>query len=208
VKENLPSPPDVAVAKPAPAATDGPQPGSTATHFYVSAIDPDTRKKHLVAGPYASWDEAKARQDDVRRHASDVQPLKADFMAWGTAGADRAIKTPLGENWQPESRRKPEERQGMVGSGDRFRTVSGRLMAPAPKIDATTNGKTHASIRRMNAWLLNEAKKEAAATGNDYLATLLSAINLKNISQSDTDTLNMVLFGDEMGPASNQRISA
>jgi predicted kinase len=76
-------------------ASAGLMPSPDVSHFYVSAID--GKKRHLVAGPYGSHDEARAQVEAVRNHA-DSDP-RAHFMAWGTAGATRAIKTPLGENW-------------------------------------------------------------------------------------------------------------
>lgn len=72
-------------------------PSDDAKHFYVSAIDGP--RKHLVAGPYSSHDEAKGMVDHVRKHA-DSDP-RAHFMAWGTAGSATPLKTPLGSDWKP-----------------------------------------------------------------------------------------------------------
>jgi hypothetical protein len=79
---------------PKPAAPDP----AARKHFYVSAID--GARKHLVAGPYASHDEAVGMVEHVRAHADKHDP-RAHFMAWGTAGSDSPIKTPLGEGWKP-----------------------------------------------------------------------------------------------------------
>ena len=87
-----------------PAAHDPTVTSPEHKHFYVSAIDGP--RKHLVAGPYASHDEAKGRVEDVRKHA-DERDGRAHFMAWGTAGSAEPIKTPLGENWAPAATAPP-----------------------------------------------------------------------------------------------------
>ena len=84
--------------KPAMGRPPVPLPASDAKHFYVSAIDGS--KKHLVAGPYGSHDEAKGMVEHVRRHATERDSW-SHFMAWGTAGSSSPLKTPLGEKWKP-----------------------------------------------------------------------------------------------------------
>ena len=79
---------------PPEADREGPSPDTQ--HFYVSAIDGS--KRHLVAGPYGSHDEAKGMVEHVRKHAG-TDP-RAHFMAWGTAGSAEPIETPLGANWK------------------------------------------------------------------------------------------------------------
>ena len=102
--------PDSALAKPASAPrmilpapkpmTAEPSPDTK--HFYVSAIAQGSAgKKHLVAGPYGSHEEALAMKPHVQAHAERTQPDKAHFMDWGTAGSATPIKTPLGEGWKP-----------------------------------------------------------------------------------------------------------
>jgi len=94
----------------------------------------------------------------------------------------------------------------LITSGEQLYSQAGRKMTLAPRIDTTTSRKAANSIKRLNAWLLTEAQQEA--TGQDYLTTLLSAIDLNNISQSDQDTLNDVVFGDVDGPtAANRKVS-
>lgn len=65
--------------------------------YYVSAIDGDgpAARKFLIAGPYPSHDDAAAKVDHVRMEADRIDG-RAWFMAWGTAGSDEEIKTPLG----------------------------------------------------------------------------------------------------------------
>ncbi len=91
-----------------------------------------------------------------------------------------------------------------IGTGDRLKSKSGRAMAPAPKIDMTTNGRASNSLKRMDKWLHDEATKEAE--GNDYLGTILKGIDPKRMSQSDRDVLNDILFGDERGATEANRL--
>lgn len=62
-------------------------------HYYVSAIDGDRR--YLIAGPYPTLVHAAEKVETVRRLADERDP-RAWFMAWGTAGSDAEIKTPMG----------------------------------------------------------------------------------------------------------------
>lgn len=61
--------------------------------YYVSAID--GIKKYLIAGPYPTHDEAASKVEHVRTEADRIDG-RAWFMAWGTAGSDDEIKTPMG----------------------------------------------------------------------------------------------------------------
>lgn len=103
------------------------------------------------------------------------------------------------------SSRKPtgkpqDDRRGqpIIGTGVVVRTKSGRETSPAPKIEATSDRKTNASIKRLDQWLLDEARKEVE--GNSYQTTLLKGLDVNNFSQSDRDTVNQLLFGDPDGP--------
>ena len=87
----------------------------------------------------------------------------------------------------------------VIETGVVLRTKSGRETSPAPKIDASSDRKANATILRMNAWLLDEAKKEAEASGLTFVSTLLNGINPARMSQSDQDQVNLVLFDDPEG---------
>ena len=89
-----------------------------------------------------------------------------------------------------------------LGTADRLRTHSGREMAPVPRIDLSSNGKLHNSIKRMKEWLIEEARTEAAATHNSYVTTLFQAMRVDNLSMSDVDSLNLYLFNATDGPTS------
>jgi hypothetical protein len=74
------------------------------------------------------------------------------------------------------------------------KSKSGRKLSKLPKIDLSTEGKITNTIKRLNQWLLKEAKIEMQHCS--YSLGLLESINLKNITVSDQDTMNMMLFGD------------
>jgi len=80
----------------------------------------------------------------------------------------------------------------MIETNGQYISKSGRKLSPAPKIDATTSRRINASIKRIDKWLLEECKKETA--NNDYVQTLLKAVNLNNMSPADRDMLNEILF--------------
>ncbi|MEN6631327.1 MAG: DEAD/DEAH box helicase family protein, partial [Candidatus Polarisedimenticolia bacterium] len=85
----------------------------------------------------------------------------------------------------------------VIQTGVVLRTKSGRETSPAPKIEATNDRKTLNTIKRMNQWLLDEARKEVE--GDDWQTQLLRGIDVNNLSRSDQDQINLVLFGDPDG---------
>ena len=89
--------------------------------------------------------------------------------------------------------------QGEVGmkleEGQQVYTNSGRLTDEFPRVDCTTNGKAANTIKRVNKWLLDCAKLEASAK-NDWFCTIqFAAMDLKNLSPADKDSLELYLFG-------------
>ena len=91
----------------------------------------------------------------------------------------------------------PEPERRVISTGVRLRTAGGREMAPAPRIDGSTDRRLTATLKRMNAWLLDEARKEVA--GDPWRTTLLEAVDPDNLSQSDQDTISLILFDDPLG---------
>ena len=62
--------------------------------FYVSALD--AGRYFLIACPYATHDEAKARVDAVCARATELDP-RAWFMGWGTCSMpEPTARAPLG----------------------------------------------------------------------------------------------------------------
>lgn len=135
---------------------------------------------------------AKSRKSGFNRVESVAEPAPAaqeqqQSAPQNTSSADKRI------------------RDGMVESGERLLSASGRELSPAPKIDTTGPGKLNNSSKRLNNWMYEEALKEARETGNNWNETLLRAIDPNRMSQSDQDTLNSLLFGEPDGPTGRNR---
>lgn len=122
-----------------------------------------------------------------------------------------------------ESPAKPaaEAAPALIGSDDVVRTKSGRHTSPHPAVDMSTDRRAANSIKRQDAWLKQEALAEIAATpdkpqnrnilGQDeakaHQKRMVESIDLNNITQSDRDTLNLILFGDPQGPKAEHIVS-
>jgi hypothetical protein len=64
-----------------------------------------------------------------------------------------------------------------------------------PKLDFTNERRSHASMMRMHAWLLENAITEAAARGDTTnLAVFEQSLDARNLSAGDIDSLNLYLF--------------
>lgn len=104
-----------------------------------------------------------------------------------------------GEPNAPEAPAAPADgiRQGEVGmklgAGEQVLTASGRTTTPFPKVDTSTPRKTDATLRRIDAWLHENAKAEIAHRG--LIDTLPE--DPKEMSQADKDTAEHVLFDPE-----------
>lgn len=111
---------------------------------------------------------------------------------------------------EPEARAtEPEVAAGepvKIGTGDRLVSQSGRQLAPVPKIDLGSDRKTQNTLKRIDAWLVDEAVKEAEATGNDFVLTQMRALDPNNLSPSDRDAANLVLFGSPSGATADNFI--
>lgn len=89
-----------------------------------------------------------------------------------------------------------------VREGTVLRTVSGREMSPAPKFDVSTPRKRSLSIKRQREWLIDEALKEAENSLHPEMRRrTIEAMKVDNLSRSDRDDLNDMLFGDADGPS-------
>jgi hypothetical protein len=84
----------------------------------------------------------------------------------------------------------------MLSSGEQVLTVSGRVTAPFPRVDVTTDRRTANTLRRVEAWLIGAATAEAAHRRDQWTLTHLTQISLRNLSQSDKDTAELYLFGE------------
>lgn len=103
---------------------------------------------------------------------------------------------------------RPVERRGMVGSGERLISRSGRAMAPVPRLAQGSNRAVYNTLLRLHGWLLDEARAEALVQGHRFHATLLKGMHPKKLSPSDVETLNLMLFDHEYGPGPEHRVSS
>lgn len=72
---------------------------------------------------------------------------------------------------------------------------SGRKVIVPHPFKGTTHG-----LKKLDLWLLQTALNDAYMTNNQWMQTILSAINPRcGFSQSDRDTLCLYLFGDVEG---------
>lgn len=95
--------------------------------------------------------------------------------------------------------------RGMVESGERLRSRSGRAMSPVPRLTMGTDRALLNTLARLHAWLLAEAIEEARVQGPAFHQTLLRGMNARRLSPSDLDTLNLMLFDHENGPGFDHR---
>ena len=150
-------------------------------------------------------------KEQIDREATAPFSLHSDVMppAEGPTGRTESMFTPDGRATKAAGDKPAEavERPAreFIGTGDKLYSESGRALSPAPKIETGSARKTNASIKRMNAWLLDEARKEAEANGNDWQQTLLRGIDANKMQQPDLDTVNDILFGDPDGPQAKHR---
>jgi len=136
----------------------------------------------------------------------EQQPAADDFDAALTSALDaefgaRLEPTPRPPRSQGTKTKPASEPQApnrlVIQTGVVLRTKSGRETSPAPKIEATSDRKTNNTLKRMHSWLLEEARKEVE--GDEWQTLLLKGMDVDNLSQSDQDHINLVLFDDPQG---------
>ena len=104
-----------------------------------------------------------------------------------------------------ETKERPMREQRLIASGEQLYSATGRKISPAPKIDTSSRGKLSNSMKRMHQWIYDEAMKEAVESGSDWNQTLVKGIQIGNLSTSDLETLNNILFGDFDGVSDKNR---
>lgn len=83
---------------------------------------------------------------------------------------------------------------GMYAAGEVVLTASGRETTPFPKVDMSTPRKTTATLKRVDKWLIDNAKAEADSRG---LPEWTINTDVSNLSPADKDTAERVLFDPE-----------
>lgn len=120
-----------------------------------------------------------------------AQPADAAKPAPTTpAAAPAAQATPLNDDFG----------NYRLPSGSRLVSQGGRALAPSPVYDDGTTFKRAMSLTRQRAWLVDEARKEAAANGDSFMSDTFARMQPDNFSRSDFDTVNDYLFGETSGP--------
>ncbi len=92
-------------------------------------------------------------------------------------------------------------RQGKVGdklgAGEVVLTSGGRKTTPFPKIATDTDRKATATVRRVDAWLLENAIAEAKARGDDFNLGWMQRENPASLPPATKDSLEEYLFGEQ-----------
>ncbi len=108
---------------------------------------------------------------------------------------------------KPYGRRQHDRPRGSIYAQEILRSKTGRTLAPVPKFNTTSNAGVTRALRSVDAWLIAEAKKEAEAAKDRFVTGVVEAIDLKNMSPSDRDTLNDIIFGHQNGPGDEHRVA-
>lgn len=166
----------------------------------------------FMANNYIDADPVQRLKDDYPEASGAVE---AAYKAGISEDEIRAIMERTYENYEYEQARtelakavaekKGEgapvaeggKRRGEVGMklapGEVVLTNTNRETTPFPKVDAGTDRKAAASIKRVDNWLMQNALDEARARGDDFNARTFEA-NLAKPSQADKDSAEHYLF--------------
>jgi ferritin len=79
----------------------------------------------------------------------------------------------------------------MFSSEEIVYTKRGRLTSPFPKIKSKI---TKRYLKKIDQWLVDEAKKEVVLFGNNLEKVNILNININNLSQADKNMCEMFLF--------------
>jgi N12 class adenine-specific DNA methylase len=155
-------------------------------HFYGADFErvPGEQKPAQQAGASEATGEAEGAQQG---QAPKGAPGGATRPASRPAPQPRRVMAPIGDAYFPP-----------VYSGQKLRSQSGRDLT-VPTFGGGSPRADNVARAKLNAWLLDEARKEVAATGDTYLADMLKGLNPRNFSQGDRDTASDILFGPD-GP--------
>lgn len=118
---------------------------------------------------------------------------------------ERAPKAAKDDGWpvdQPIRNLARDDGRFAVRGGAQLTTQTGRTTSRAPMWNDATPQTRKLSLNRQEEWLLKEAIDEASQMGSPSRNALpfLRSMRPGNMSRSDHDTVNDVLFGDYEGP--------
>lgn len=164
--------------------------------------------------------ESKAREFIKANGLADTHTLQrhpSGANRWDVVAKDTATNIspteqqngPQADQAQQAEAQRPQEEpaadqpveRGTVGMklapGQVVMTTSGRKTQPFPKVDLSNNRKAINTTIRVDRWLIAEALAEAEARGDEFNARQFRAVNNLNPSQSDKDSAEEYLFGEQ-----------
>lgn len=83
-----------------------------------------------------------------------------------------------------------------LGTGEVVLTASGRKTTPFPKVTVDTDRKQMATVKRADAWLMENALAEAQSRGDEFNAQQFQS-SLSKPTQADKDAAEEYLFGEQ-----------
>ena len=83
----------------------------------------------------------------------------------------------------------------MLASGEITTTATGRQTTAFPTVSTGTNRKTTNTVKKVDNWLVDNARTEARARGDEYNGQMFDNMDPKRLSPADKDSLNEYLFG-------------
>lgn len=93
----------------------------------------------------------------------------------------------------------------LLASGEQVLTTSGRVTTPFPRIDMSASRRAASTLRRVDAWLLANARTESQGARHRRSVALRTGhgrgpqmAEVGNLSSADKDTCEMILFEPEL----------
>ena len=169
---------------------------------YTLLMAASSKKQINAIADYIGKYAPRAAADAVKSHIDSV--LKQN--GWATEEAlyggglfDAPAESSSAQNTNDEGDIKRGKVGMMLAPGEVVLTTSGRETTPFPKFQTKTGKTTRNHIAEVDKWLLQNAANEALARGDTFNAPVFqrAADNPKNISQSDKDSAEEYLFGEQ-----------
>jgi len=140
-------------------------------------------------------------KDALPNHLPFADAMKqARAILAGEAPVAQPAPSTMATKAKQLGKKEGEVKRGEIGGklaiGEVVTTASGRKTTPFPKFDFSTNGKASASEKRVAQWFMDNAIAEAEARGDDFNLPQFKR-NRDKPSQSDKDSAEMYLFGEE-----------
>ena len=76
-------------------------------------------------------------------------------------------------------------------------TITRRRIAAPPRIRLDTNRKCQNDVKKLEAWLKEQAIAEAASRGDDWNLMQFQAMKAGKLTTAEKDGANLYLFGEE-----------